>query len=325
MKEILKSDVFSFGILLWEIMSHSIAYSDIQDITQMEVLIREGKTPDVIDKRQFPLADSWVEEKILPIIQSCWHPDANKRPTFQELSRKISTCKEEKLNSQSKRKPTRNLISISARQAKAKEKEIFKVMENFHFDYQSLDVTPKEFIPRIENPQKASFSGGSGCVFSFVSIDDQLCVKKSRSFASNLNLDDPRVSLQNIFVLLPELEMMKLFRMSGYVIHCKYYDVADQHVNIYMDAFNLSLADEIQRRKLTGNHFSLDDCYSIALQLAFAIRDIHSEDEEDPIVHRDIKVNPFLFFSKFFDSSYNNYFVIFFIIACQCIYGFKKY
>ncbi|XP_019422970.1 PREDICTED: dual specificity protein kinase shkB-like isoform X2 [Lupinus angustifolius] len=75
-----KSDVFSFGVILWELMTQSIPWKTLNFLQVVGVvgfMDRRLDMPEGLD----PDAAS--------IIQECWRSDSDKRPSFQELIQRM--------------------------------------------------------------------------------------------------------------------------------------------------------------------------------------------------------------------------------------------
>ncbi|KAF8093271.1 hypothetical protein N665_0385s0019 [Sinapis alba] len=75
-----KSDIYSFGVVLWELATEKIPWetlNSMQVIGAVGFMNQRLEIPKDID----PL---WIS-----LMQSCWHSDAKLRPTFQELTEKL--------------------------------------------------------------------------------------------------------------------------------------------------------------------------------------------------------------------------------------------
>ena len=71
-----RCDVFSYGMILYEIFVHEIPYSDIDDDIAVDSSIRDGKRPMIP-----PELPSHIQE----LMQSCWEHQPHDRPTFEEI------------------------------------------------------------------------------------------------------------------------------------------------------------------------------------------------------------------------------------------------
>lgn len=71
-----KSDVFSFGVILWELMTQSIPWSDLNSLQVVGVvgfMDRRLDIPEAIDPR------------ISSVIKDCWQSNPEDRPSFKDI------------------------------------------------------------------------------------------------------------------------------------------------------------------------------------------------------------------------------------------------
>jgi len=73
-----KVDVYSFGILLWELYTQAEPYKD--QFSDLEELI-EAVTIDI----ERPTMPKEVPPRLKDLITSCWHNEADKRPSFASI------------------------------------------------------------------------------------------------------------------------------------------------------------------------------------------------------------------------------------------------
>lgn len=77
-----ESDIFSFGVLLWELMTHKVPYQDLDGPDAMIVQrIREGELR--------PNCDEGLDSELVECMGQCWAQSAKERPTLSELEFKI--------------------------------------------------------------------------------------------------------------------------------------------------------------------------------------------------------------------------------------------
>lgn len=77
-----KSDVWSYGVVLWEILTlGAFPYAEIQDEKLLEYIVMNNcrlKCPDNIS----PELDYF--------LQSCWYTEPSKRPNFHQISHQLT-------------------------------------------------------------------------------------------------------------------------------------------------------------------------------------------------------------------------------------------
>jgi len=86
------TDVFSFGVLLWELCAQQHPYRDCKFQTQFELL------KNVKEKNWRPCSEAYQpQEKVLPeipaylqsLIQRCWDTKPKKRPSFADIRKEL--------------------------------------------------------------------------------------------------------------------------------------------------------------------------------------------------------------------------------------------
>ena len=81
-----KTDVYSFGILMFEVITNQIPYPDFQNGK-----ITEYKFNNQVVQENFrPIFDFPVKDSIKNLIKRCWSKNSNERPTFEELFNKLA-------------------------------------------------------------------------------------------------------------------------------------------------------------------------------------------------------------------------------------------
>jgi hypothetical protein len=78
------ADIFSFAILMWEVMVGQSAYADpkFDWPSKIEKFVMKGKRIDIPHEMDFRIAQ---------LIQDCWHQDPEKRPSITTVIQELST------------------------------------------------------------------------------------------------------------------------------------------------------------------------------------------------------------------------------------------
>ena len=75
-------DVFSYGMVLYEIFDHKIPYADLSSNARVGMAVLQGKRP--------PIPAS-LPKFLHPLLKACWEKDPNKRPQFGAIVLAIQT------------------------------------------------------------------------------------------------------------------------------------------------------------------------------------------------------------------------------------------
>ena len=77
-----KCDLFSYGMILFELFAHEIPYADLRDNIDVLLSVRDGKRPPIPPTLPLYLHD---------LIQKCWEEDPYLRPTFDDFVNEMKT------------------------------------------------------------------------------------------------------------------------------------------------------------------------------------------------------------------------------------------
>eukprot|EP00730_Choanoeca_flexa_P002401 TRINITY_DN11035_c0_g1_i1.p1 TRINITY_DN11035_c0_g1~~TRINITY_DN11035_c0_g1_i1.p1 ORF type:complete len:130 (+),score=15.57 TRINITY_DN11035_c0_g1_i1:22-411(+) len=87
----LSSDVYSFGIVLWEIASRLQPWMDKKTSWQITDSVLAGERPPLDACRPAP-------EEYIALMQLCWKQDADERPSFGECLSQLERLQQEEAN-----------------------------------------------------------------------------------------------------------------------------------------------------------------------------------------------------------------------------------
>jgi len=84
------SDVYSFGLLLYELTHREIVHSRMEPLQAM--LAAAGGNRPLIDQGRFGLIAQGCEATLAKLIQDCWHGTPIERPAMNEVVQHLQGC-----------------------------------------------------------------------------------------------------------------------------------------------------------------------------------------------------------------------------------------
>lgn len=99
------SDVFAFGMLLYEILTWVVPWKRARDVFEIRVNVLQGKRPEIPSIARIPgvaednngFIESGGYENFINLMKSCWDQDPNKRPSFGMVYARIGMMLEEEM------------------------------------------------------------------------------------------------------------------------------------------------------------------------------------------------------------------------------------
>jgi serine/threonine-protein kinase CTR1 len=78
-----KTDVFSFGVVLWEILTRKLAW---EGLTSIQIVARVGYAAELLS---IPEAPKGCPPGFISLIRDCWEPYTTKRPSFETALKQL--------------------------------------------------------------------------------------------------------------------------------------------------------------------------------------------------------------------------------------------
>ena len=72
-----KTDVYAFGITMWEVLTYDIAWKDCVHQAQINAQVGDGKRPSPIPEG--------IHRELVELMTDCWSGDPYVRPKFEDI------------------------------------------------------------------------------------------------------------------------------------------------------------------------------------------------------------------------------------------------
>jgi len=95
----LAADVYSFGVLAFEVLSGVRPFGHVDDPSQVNDLVVRGERPSLVSVSASVLASAW-SLSVVDLIDKCWAPDPVARPLISQVYDALDGCIEEILGAE---------------------------------------------------------------------------------------------------------------------------------------------------------------------------------------------------------------------------------
>ena len=102
-----KVDVYSFGIILWQMITGETPFEDISPDEYLQFVAAGGCRPS-----RYPIIARRAPEGILGLLESCWHDDPVQRPDCRSILKTLSLADSDRIESNSKASCQRRLLQV---------------------------------------------------------------------------------------------------------------------------------------------------------------------------------------------------------------------
>ena len=89
----LKVDVYSFGIVMWEMLTRKEPFSDLTPYMIMTKVAQNGMRPDIPEDDDKEKLKNWKDkcrEKYIELMECCWNESPENRPVFDDIVDQLS-------------------------------------------------------------------------------------------------------------------------------------------------------------------------------------------------------------------------------------------
>lgn len=271
------SDVYSFGMILYELLTRKVPYSSDEDpnwqIRQyVEKAICKGIRPTYRTEQIHQLFNVEVPTRIFNILIGCWNENSSKRPTFHLLA---------------------NTFYVLLQPIWTGVGQLMDEMKGF-LPYQTLSqmwepilekksetVTQFQTLEDIKKERELTTSQFGGCFVCQIRNWKGFYVMKELYILKQLNVNNaPMNELKTMERILYHGGHPNLVRLLGY-----YQD--PNRIILIMEYFQEGSLDSVLSRRIkAGDYFSSAELVDFAFQILSGLKFLH----QHKIAHRAVKV-----------------------------------
>ena len=146
-----ETDVFSFGIVMWEILTEKVPYADMQ-VLQIVRAIDLGKRPEVPEG---------CDSNFVALMEKCWSDEVKERPDFDAIYDELQIIANKEVEKELERK-----LEMKEKQQKQRNEEMKLKIKNWFSGEDSASETPpgneaveillgsKDILPKKNSSEK---------------------------------------------------------------------------------------------------------------------------------------------------------------------------
>ena len=145
-----KADIYSYAIILWELITRAIPFEEYN--YTFHSLLEE----DIINRQLRPTIPSHTPPLYAKLITDCWQANPQKRPSFTEILKKLSTIQLELAPELTKKK---RAVKKEIQTQPARVSSLFIDKKQFDDSNENNKLSPRNVVSYTHSPLVPSHSG----------------------------------------------------------------------------------------------------------------------------------------------------------------------